>query len=161
MVSSTATTAEEYLASLPEDRREAVRAVRQVVLDNLPDGFVEGMSHGMLAWYLPLDRFPDTYNGEPLGLAAIASQKNYMSLYLIPVYGDPQEEAWFRERYVASGKRLDMGKSCVRFKRLEDLPLDVIGETIARVDVESFIAHYEDARGSHRKTRAAAAASNP
>jgi hypothetical protein len=153
MVSSTATTAEEYLASLPEDRREAVRAVRQVVLDNLPDGFEEGMSHGMLAWYLPLERFGDTYNGEPLGLAGIASQKNYMSLYLLTVYGDPKEEAWFRKRYAASGMRLDMGKSCVRFKRLEELPLDVIGETIARVDMESFIAHYEDSRGSPRKTR--------
>lgn len=153
MVSSTATSAEEYLASLPEDRREAVQAVRQVVLDHLPDGFEEGMSHGMLAWYLPLERFGDTYNGEPLGLAGIASQKNYMSLHLLTVYGDPIEEAWFRRRYAASGKRLDMGKSCVRFTRLDELPLDVIGETIARVDVESFIEHYEDTRGSPRRTR--------
>ena len=161
MVSSTATTAEEYLASLPEDRREAVRAVRQVVLDNLPDGFEEGMSHGMLAWYLPLERYGDTYNGEPLGLAGVASQKDYISLYLLTVYGDPEEEAWFRQRYAATGKRLTMGKSCVRFKRLEEVPLDVIGETIARVDAKSFIAHYEDARGSSRKSRTAATASNP
>jgi hypothetical protein len=161
MVSSSATSAEEYLASLPEDRREAVRAVRQVVLDNLPDGFEEGMSHGMLAWYLPLERFPDTYNGEPLGLAGIASQKHYISLYLMTVYGDPNEEAWFRKRYAASGKRLDMGKSCVRFRRLEELPLDVIGEAIARIDMKSFIARYRDARGSSRTTREAARASHP
>lgn len=161
MVSSTTTTAEEYLATLPEDRREAVAVVRQVVLENLPDSFVEGMSHGMLGWYLPLERFGDTYNGEPLGLAGIASQKNYISLYLNTVYSDPIEEAWFQKRYAASGKRLNMGKSCLRFRRLEELALDVIGETIRRVDVESFIAHYEAARGSSRRTRAATVGGKP
>ena len=153
MVSSTAATPDEYVAALPDDRRAAVQAVRDVVNASLPDGYREGMSHGMIAWYVPLERFPDTYNGEPLGLAALASQKNHLSLYLNSVYGDGATEAWFRERWQASGKKLDMGKSCVRFRRLEDLPLDVIGETIARADVEAFLRSYRDARGSSRATR--------
>lgn len=161
MVTSDAQTPDEYIAALPEDRREAVRAVRDVVRDNLPAGFEEGMLYGMIGWYIPLERFPNTYNGQPLGLAALASQKNYMSLYLNSVYGDPRTEAWFKDRYARSGKRLDMGKSCVRFKRLEDLPLDVIGDTIARVDLKSYVAFYEKASGSSRRTRATKGARNP
>jgi hypothetical protein len=154
MVSTDARTPDEYIASLPEDRRGAIEAVRRVVRDNLPAGYEEGMS-GMIVWYVPLERFPNTYNGQPLGLAALASQKNYMSLYLNSVYGNPATEAWFRERYAASGKKLDIGKSCVRFRRIDDLPLDVIGETIARADLDTFVAYYEQARGSSRQTRAA------
>jgi hypothetical protein len=154
-------TPDEYIASLPEGRREAVKAVREVVRDNLRPGFEEGMQYGMIGWYVPLERFPNTYNGRPLGLAALAIQKNYMSLYLNSVYGNRQTEAWFRERYAASGKKLDIGKSCVRFKRLEDLPLDVIGETIRRVDLESFVTGYEQARGSSHGTRAATTAGDP
>jgi hypothetical protein len=123
---------------------------------NLPEGFEEGMQYGMIGWYVPLDRFPDTYNGQPLGLAALANQKHYVSLYLNSVYGDPETEAWFRARFRASGKTLDMGKSCVRFRRLEDVPLDVIGETIARVDLERYLDQYLQARGSSRITRGAA-----
>jgi Domain of unknown function (DU1801) len=157
MVSSTAQSPDEYIASLPPDRREAITAVRDVIRRNLPDGFEEGMEFGMLAWYVPLERFPDTYNGHPLGLAALASHKQYISLYLNTVYGDPQLAAWFRTRYAASGKRLDMGKSCLRFRSLDDLPLDVIGETIARVPLDRYVAHYQAARGSSRKTRRAGA----
>ncbi len=131
------TSVDAYLASLAPDRREALEAVREVVLANLPDGFEEGMAYGMIGWYVPLSRFPDTYNGQPLGLAALASQKHYLSLYLNTVYGDPETERWFRDRWASTGKRLDMGKSCVRFRRLEDLPLDVIGETIARTPPRS------------------------
>jgi len=155
MVSSAATTPDEYVASLPEDRRDVVARVREVVRDNLPTGYEEGMQYGMIGWYVPLERFPDTYNGQPLALAALASQKNYMSLYLNTVYGSRETELWFRNRFAASGKKLDMGKSCVRFKRLEDLPLDLIGETIARADVENYLAGNQAARGSARKTRAA------
>lgn len=157
MAASTATTTDEYLDSLPDDRREAVAVVRDVVRRNLPDGFEEGIQYGMIAWYVPLERFPDTYNGQPLGLVGLASQKNYMSLYLNSVYGDPTTEAWFKERYATTGKKLDMGKSCLRFRHVEDLPLDVIGETITRVGLDAFVAHFEDARGSSRKTRAASA----
>lgn len=148
-----AKTAEEYIAALPEDRKEVVSAVRDVVLANLPKGYEEGIQHGMIAWYVPLEIFPDTYNAEPLGLAGLASQKNYLSLYLNSVYGDTETETWFKKRYAASAKKLDMGKSCVRFKRLEDLALDVIGETIARAELSSYLDHYRDARGSARKTR--------
>jgi hypothetical protein len=155
VVTSPARTPDEYIASLPPDRREAISAMREVVRRNLPDGFKEGMEFGMIAWYVPLERFPDTYNGRPLGLAALASQKQYMSLYLNTVYGDPQLAEWFRARYAASGKRLDMGKSCLRFRSLDDVPLDVIGETIARVPVDRYVAKYLEARGSSRRTRRA------
>lgn len=148
-----AATTEEYIAQVPHDRRDAIRAVRDVIRRNLPAGFEEGIEFGMISFHVPLERFPDTYNGRPLGLAALANQKNYMALYLNNVYGDRDTEAWFRERYASSGKRLDMGKSCVRFRRLEDLPLDVVGETIGRVDVDRYIAHYNAARGSSRATR--------
>ena len=158
MASSTAPTPDEYIASLPPERRAAISTVRDVIRRNLPDGFEEGMEFGMIAWFVPLDRFPDTYNGHPLGLAALASQKQYMSLYLNTVYGDPQQADWFRARYAASGKRLDMGKSCVRFRSLDDLPLDVIGETIARVPLDRYVAHYQAARSTSRKTRRAAGA---
>ena len=157
MATGTERSPDEYMASLPDDRREHVAAVAKVVRDNLPDGFEEGMLYDMIGWYVPLERFGDTYNGQPLGLAGLASQKNYISLYLNSVYGDRETEAWFRERYAASGKKLNMGKSCLRFRRVEDVPLDVVAETIARVDLESFIAHYEEARGSSRKTRAKSA----
>jgi Domain of unknown function (DU1801) len=156
MARSSATTPDEYIASLPEDRRAAVATVREVVNRNLPPGYEEGMAYGMIAWWVPLETFPDTYNGQPLGLAGLASQKDYVSLYLNTVYGSPDEEAWFKGRYAASGKKLNMGKSCVRFRRLDEVPLDVIGETIARADLDRTLAHYAEARGSSQKTRAAA-----
>lgn len=153
MGKSAAATPDEYLASLPEDRRAALTAVRNVVNRNLPDGYREGIAYGMIGWYVPLERFPNTYNGQPLGLAALANQKQYMSLYLHSVYGDPATEAWFRDRWARSGKRLDMGKSCVRFRRLDDLALDVVGETIARADIATFLARYTAVRNSSRKAR--------
>lgn len=156
MVSSDARTPDAYLASLPEDRRRIVSAVADVIRAHLPAGYAEGMGYGMMGWYVPLETFPDTYNGQPLPLAGIASQKRHVSLYLNHVYGDPTLEAWFRERWTATGKRLDMGKSCVRFSRLDDVPLDVIGEVIARGDLPSVLARYESVRGSSRATRARA-----
>lgn len=153
MTTSTATTSDEYLTSLPEDRRQVVSAVRDVIRESLPDRYEEGMQYGMIGWYVPLERFGDTYNGQPLALAALASQKQHLSLYLNTVYGDPQTETWFKGRYAASGKKLNMGKSCVRFKHLDDLPLDVIGELIARADVDTYVARYEAVRGSSRKSR--------
>jgi Domain of unknown function (DU1801) len=155
MARSTAATPDEYIASLPDDRRDAVARIREVVNRHLPPGYEEGMAYGMIGWWVPLETFPDTYNGQPLGLAGLASQKDYISLYLNTVYGNPAEEAWFKERYADSGKQLNMGKSCVRFRRLEEVPLDVIGETIARADLDRTLAHYAEARGSSRKTRAA------
>ena len=153
MTSSSATTPDEYIESLPPDRREAVSAIRDVVRSNLPPGYEEGIQHGMIAWYVPLERFPDTYNGEPLGLAGLANQKNHISLYLNSVYGDPETDRWFRERWAETGKKLDMGKSCVRFRRLDDVPLDLVAETISRTPLDAFIERYQDVRGSSRLTR--------
>ena len=100
----------------------------------------------MISYYVPLGRYPDTYNGEALGLAALASQKSYMSLYLLGIYLDPETEQWFRERFANSGSKLDMGKSCVRFRNLDNLPLGVIGEAISRLSPEVLIERYEAAR---------------
>jgi hypothetical protein len=145
-VRSDAATVEEYLAALPDDRRNAIAAVREVILENLPAGFEEGMQYGMIGYYVPLERYPETYNGEPRGVAALASQKRYMALYLMLVYGGESAASWFRERWEATGRKLDMGKSCVRFRRLEDVPLDVVGEAIARTSLDDFIAAYERSR---------------
>lgn len=151
MVKSGAATVEAYLAELPAERREAIEAVRRTILANLPDGYEEQMSFGMIGYVVPLSRYPDTYNKEPLALAALASQKRHMAVYLNNVYGDPATLEWFTAAYAASGKRLDMGKSCVRFKRLADLPLDVIGETVARTSLEEFLAFYESARSKAKR----------
>jgi uncharacterized protein YdhG (YjbR/CyaY superfamily) len=146
MAGSSAATVEEYLQELPPERREVVSAVRDVVLRNLPEGYRESMSFGMIGWGIPLERYPDTYNKQPLGYAALAAQKNYYALYL-GIYQDPQQEADFREAFAKAGKKLDMGKSCVRFRRLDDLPLDVIGRTIAGTPPEELIRQYEASRG--------------
>ena len=147
MARSEAKTVEEYLNELTDDRRETVEAVRDVVNSNLPDGYEETVQFGMISYVVPLERYPKTYNRQALQYAALASQKNYVSLYLMNVYGNEETERWFVDRYRASGKRLDMGKACVRFKSIDDLPLDLIGETIARTPVDDFIALYETARG--------------
>jgi len=143
---STAATVEDYLKSLPEDRREAISAVRKVVLANLPKGYEECMSYGMIGYVVPHRLYPAGYRCDPklpLPFANLASQKNHMALYLMTVYGDPATEQWFRKAWQAAGKKLDMGKCCVRFKKLEDVPLDVIGQVIARVPVEKYIARIE------------------
>ena len=134
------------MASLPEDRREAVAAVRSVILDRLPDGYAEEMRWGMVSYEVPLAIQPDTYNGKPLLYAALASQKRHMAVYLSGVYADPEARADFERVYRASGKRFDMGKSCVRFRRLEDLPLEVIGDAIARYPIEDFVDLYHRGR---------------
>ena len=147
MARSQATTVEEYLDELADDRRETVEAVRDVVNANLPDGYEETVQFGMISYVVPLERYPKTYNRQALQYAGLASQKNYVSLYLMNVYGDQETERWFLDRYKASGKRLDMGKSCVRFKSVDDLPLDLVGEAVARTSVDEYIAVYETARG--------------
>ncbi len=143
MVSSQAKSVKEYLQELPKERRRAIETVRKVILDNLPQGYQEGIQYGMISYYIPLEDYPDTYNGQPLNFAALASQKNYMSLYLNSVYGNPELAEWFKEKYLASGKKLDMGKSCIRFRVLEDLPLELIGETIARTPKDVYLRYYK------------------
>ena len=147
MARSEATTVEKYLDELTDDRREMVEAVREVVRANLPDGYEETVQFGMISYVVPLERYPKTYNRQALQYAALASQKSYVSLYLMNVYGDEETERWFLDSYRASGKKLDMGKSCVRFRSLNDLPLDLVGEAVARTPVDDYIATYEAARG--------------
>jgi uncharacterized protein YdhG (YjbR/CyaY superfamily) len=150
MQNKTATTPEEYLAELPDERREALAKVRKVVRKNLPKGFSEFVSWGMINYGIPLSRFPNTYNGQPLCYVALAAQKNYCSIYLMSVYGDKKHEARLREGFKEAGKKLDMGKSCVRFKTPDDLPLDVVGELIASVTVEKWIEIFEKSRKRSR-----------
>ena len=143
---SEATTVEEYLDSLPDDRRQQITRVRHLILANLPDGYVETMNWGMISYEVPLETYPDTYNGKPLMYAALASQKNHMAVYLSGVWGIEGVEPVFKARYLETGKRLDMGKSCVRFRSVDDLPLELIGETIASLPPDEFIAGFEKSR---------------
>ena len=146
-----ASTVSEFLSQLTPGERADIEQVRDVVRQNLPAGYQEAMNYGMLCYSIPLSRYAETYNGQALCYAALAAHKNYHSLYLMNVYGHPQTEKWFRERYKASGKKLDMGKSCVHFRHAEDLPLDLIGETIARTSVDDYIAYYEKVRPTQKK----------
>ncbi len=143
---SKAETIDQYLDELPEDRRQSLRAVREVILKNLPGGFEEAMNWGMISYQVPLETFPDTYNKQPLMVAALASQKNHMALYLTAIYMDDQAKQEFETAYKATGKRYDVGKSCVRFKKLKDLPLGLIGKSIRSYDVSSFIQAYQKMR---------------
>ncbi len=142
-------TPEAYLDALPPARREDLGVVRQTVLANLADGFREVIAYGMIAYVVPLERYPDTYNAQPLLYAALGSQKRHMALYLSAVYAMGGEA--FRTAYLATGKRLDMGKSCVRFRRVDDLPLELVGRTIAAWTPDSFIALIEPYRRDRRR----------
>ena len=139
---------EEYRPNLPADRLDAIEEVREVILANLPDGYVEEMAYGMIGYVVPLDTFADTYNGQPLGYLALASQKNHMAVYMTGIYMDDELYEKFESEYKATGKRWDVGKSCVRFRKLDDLPLDVIGEAVAAIPVDRFV---ELAKDGHRK----------
>lgn len=143
---SDASTVEEYLAGLPEDRREAISVVRDVINAHLPQGYRESMGSGMISWGIPLEDYPHTHNGQPLGIVALASQRNHMSLYLMGLYTSEPEEQWFRDQYAQRGLKLDMGKSCLHFKTLDDLPLDVIGDAIASTPPDRMIAYFEQGR---------------
>lgn len=153
---SKAQTVEQYLAQLPADRREAIAAVRSVILANLDHDYEEGMSYGMIGYCVPHRVYPPGYHcnpAQPLPFAGLASQKNHISVYLMSVYG--QDETWFRKAWAKTGKKLDMGKCCVRFKRLEDVALDVIAEAIRRMPAKKYIECYEKTILT-KNTRAAA-----
>ena len=151
---SKATTVAAYLASLPADRRAALEQVRAVILKNLdtgPDGksggggFVEGMGYGMMGYSVPHSIFPPGYHcdpRQPLPYAGLASQKGHMSIYLMCIYLHGETNSWFRKEWAKSGKKLDMGKSCIRFKKVEDLDLPTIGATIKRITVKKYIEQY-------------------
>jgi hypothetical protein len=146
MVQSKATTVSDYLKSLPADRRAAIQAVRKVILENIDPGYQEQMQYGMIGYSVPHAVYPQGYHcdpQQPLPFAGLASQKNYMSFYLMTVYSDPKELAWFQGEWKKSGKKLDMGKSCIRFKSIDDLPLGVVGEAFARIGMDEYIRRYE------------------
>ena len=147
-----ASTVEEYLSEIPKDRREAIMAVRNVILDQLQEGFEEVMNWGMITYQVPLSVYPDTYNKKPLMYAALASQKNFMAVYLTAIYMDEKNRREFEAEYRATGKRFDAGKSCVRFKKLEDLPLELIGKYISSFSMSEFVKRVIRA-GSVRKLR--------
>jgi hypothetical protein len=166
---SKATTVKDYLASLPEDRRAAISAVRDVIRRNLGPGYEEGMQYGMIGYYVPHKVYPAGYHcdpRQPLPFAGLASQKQHMSMYLMGVYcgcvdgKDSDRARWFREAWVKAGKKLDMGKACVRFKKLEDVPLEVVGEAIRRMPSDEFIREYETSLAAIGRTPKKAAPAN-
>lgn len=156
---SKAKTVDEYLDELPDDRREAIQAIRQVILKNLPKGVEEGMQYGMIGYFVPHSVYPAGYHcdpTQPLPFASLASQKNHMAIYMFCIYTMDEHRAWFVQAWKKTGKKLDMGKSCSRFKKIEDVPLDVVGKAIKRISVKKFIEFYESAiptgkRGSATK----------
>lgn len=131
---------EEYLAVIPEDRRQAIASVRKTIQKHLPKGYEEAYEWGMITYQVPLAVYPDTYNKKPLMYAALASQKNHMAVYLMCAYGNPELKQELVDGFKSAGKKLDMGGSCLRFKKLEDLPLDVIAKTVAAVPMDRFVA---------------------
>jgi hypothetical protein len=139
---SKAATVEQYLAELPADRRAALQTLRKVILKNLDKDYEEGMQYGMIGYYVPHRIHPPGYHcdpKQPLPFAALGSQKNHMSLYLMCVYGGTELREWFESAWSKTGKKLDAGKACIRFKRAEDLALDVIGEAIRRVPARKYV----------------------
>ena len=136
---SSAATIQQYLAEMPEDRQEAITQVRETILNNLPEGYEEAINFGMITYQVPLEVYPDTYNKKPLMYAALANQKNHMAVYLTGIYMDEDLYQDFEEKYRDTGKRYDVGKSCVRFRKLEDLPLELIGESIGAISMDEFI----------------------
>ena len=144
---SKAKNVEEYLVALPEDRREAITAIREVIKKNLPKGYEEGMQWGMPSYFVPLSAYPSGYNcqpDQPLPFVGFASQKNHMAFYGFCIYLDEELKNRFVEEWKNTGKKLDMGKSCVRFKKLEDVPLKVIGDAVKRVPMKKYIKQYEE-----------------
>ena len=143
---SAATSVTQYLAELPPERQKAIQAIRTVIRKNLPKGIAEQMQYGMIGYVVPHKLYPAGYHckpAEPVPFACLASQKNYMSLYLMTIYQPGGGADWLKEQFALRGKKVDMGKSCIRFKKLEDLPLDVIGEAVARVPLDEYLRRYE------------------
>jgi len=149
---SQAATVEDLLAALPEDRRQVMEAVRELVNAHLPEGYEEGVQYGMIGWFVPHSRYPAGYHTDPrqpLPYMALAAQKQHFSLYMMGLYvassadGDTADVAWFRDAWAATGKKLDLGKSCLRFKRLGELALDVVAAAVARVPAATYIERYE------------------
>ena len=146
MFKNPAKTVGEYIERLPAERQSVVRKMRSFVKKHMPKGYKEQIGWGAITYAVPLKVLPDTYNGEPLCYAALAAQKNFYTLYLMGVYGDPAQKQWMAGEFKKRGKKFDMGQSCLHFKSLDDLPLDVVGEVIASVPMEAYVAHYRQSR---------------
>ena len=150
----TVSTPDEYVAAVPADRRSAIETVRRAVRSSLPAGYEEGIQFGMISWFVPLSTYPTGYGEnprQPLPLLSLAAQKNHFSLHMLCLYAQPELSEWFGAEYEKSGKKLDMGKGCVRFKTIEDLAIDVVKRTVARISVAQHVAAYEARRGSAGK----------
>ena len=158
---SKARTVKQYLAELPADRRAAIKAVRAVILENLDAEYEEGMGYGAISYHVPHRVYPAGYHCDPklpLPFAGLGWQKHHMSIGFMSVAGSPEESKWFRAAWAKTGKKLDMGKCCVRFRKLEDVPLDVIGEAIRRLPAKRYIAATEEARAMAQARKGAKAA---
>ncbi len=145
---TTAATPDEYIAQLPADRQPQIQALREVVLRNLPAGFEEGIQYNMIGYYVPHSVYPAGYHcdpKQPLPYLSIGSQKNHMALHACTIYMNPELVEWFMTEYQKTGKRMDIGKGCIRFKTIEDLPLDLVGQLVAKYDVDSLVAMYQNA----------------
>lgn len=146
MARSNAKTPAAYLASLPPDRRATIAAVRKVVKKHMPKGFKETMNWGAITWEIPLSRYPKTYNGQPLAYVSLAAQKTFSTLYLLAAYADMRNYHQLKAAFGKAGKKLDMGKSCLHFTRVEDLELDAIGKVVASCTPERWIELVEKNR---------------
>ena len=144
---SNAKTVQQYISELPDDRKKAISTIRKTILANLPDGYEEVMNWGMITYQVPLETYPDTYNKKPLMYAALASQKNHMAVYLSGIYMSKELRKKFEKAYKATGKRYDVGKSCVRFRKLDDLPIDLIAMCIASIQIEDFVMQVKKVQG--------------
>lgn len=147
-MTTTATTVQEYLSSLTPEQHSVIVPIRSLILSYLPTGFVETINWGMLSYEVPLALYPNTYNKKPLNYIGLAVQKQYYSLYLMPAYMDQNVYQTLMNAFEKAGKKLSMGKSCIRFKKVDDLPLDLIGSIIVSHSVSSFISAYETARNA-------------
>jgi hypothetical protein len=154
---SKAKAVDEYIQSLPEDRKKIINEIRKVILINLPKGFSEGVAYGMIGYCVPLSMYSKGYHcdpGTPLPFMAVASQKNFVALYHMGIYGDPKLLKWFKDEYVKACKtKLDMGKSCIRLKKIDDIPYKLIGELCSKITPAQWIEFYENARETYSTSK--------
>jgi uncharacterized protein YdhG (YjbR/CyaY superfamily) len=154
---SKATTVAAYLAEVPEERQQAMKKLRSVIKKNLPKGFKEEMNYGMVGYVVPHTKYPAGYHcnpKDPLPFLNFASQKNSINIYHMGLYGSPKLLKWFTDSHAkASPKKLDMGKGCIRYKKPEDIPYDLIGQLASKITVDEWIEHYENAINDRHKKK--------
>jgi len=146
MAKSNAQTVEDYLNELPEYRREIIEEIRNLILENLPEGYEETFNWGMISYEIPLEHYPDTYNNQPLSYLGLAAQRNHNALYMMNVYQDEELQEWLEEQFREANKKMDMGRSCLRFNTVNDLPLEAIKKVVSYQTPDEFIEKYEESR---------------